>query len=71
MAKYGGLKKVRKFGFIERQQDRGDASAIYLLKSLNGLNRKERIYALGYNISSVSAVTGFDFGLLAGAPYFI
>ncbi len=71
MAKYGGLKKVRKFGFIERQQDRGDASAIYLLKSLQGLNRKERIYALGYNISSVSAVTGFDFGLLAGAPYFI
>tara|TARA_Y100000004_G_scaffold197081_1_gene269627 strand:+ start:2191 stop:7725 length:5535 start_codon:yes stop_codon:yes gene_type:complete len=71
MSKYGGLKKVRKFGFIERQQDRGDASAIYLLKSLNGLNRKERIYALGYNISSISAVTGFDFGLLAGAPYFI
>jgi hypothetical protein len=71
MSKYSGIALKSKFGIYEKPEDRGDSSSIYLLKSLKGLNKKERIYALGYNISSISAVTGFDFGLLAGAPYMI
>jgi hypothetical protein len=51
---------------------RKDTSKIYLLKSLSGLRRKEKIYALGYNLTTLSAVIpGFNVGALGSIPYFL
>tara|TARA_B100000029_G_scaffold382762_1_gene378079 strand:- start:913 stop:6288 length:5376 start_codon:yes stop_codon:yes gene_type:complete len=51
---------------------RKDTSKIYLMKSLSGLRTKEKIYAIGYNLTTLGAVIpGFNVGALGGIPYFL
>ena len=74
MASKFGLSKRTGVGLYQRPSDRvGDNSKkIYMFKSLKGLGKKEKLYALGYNLTSASAVIpGFDIGMIGAAPYLI
>ena len=74
MASKFGLSKRTGVGLYQRPSDRvGDNSKkIYMFKSLKGLGKKEKLYALGYNLTSASAVIpGFDVGMIGAAPYLI
>ena len=67
-----GLSKKSGVALYQSPSQRKDNSKIYLFKSLSGLKRKDKIYAIGYNLTSAAAILpGFDVGMIGAAPYFI
>ncbi len=67
-----GLSKKSGVGLYQSPSQRKDNSKIFLFKSLSGLKRKDKLYAIGYNLTSAAAILpGFDAGMLGAAPYFI
>ena len=74
MASKFGFTKRTGVGLYQRPSQRiGEQSKkIYMFKSLKGLNKKEKLYAFGYNLTSASAIIpGFDAGMIGAAPYLI
>ena len=67
-----GLSRKSGVKLYQSPSDRKDTSKIYLFKSLSGLKRKDKIYALGYNLTSLGAVLpGFNAGMVGAVPYFL
>lgn len=67
-----GLSRKSGVRLYQSPTQRKDTSKIYLFKSLSGLKKKDKLYAIGYNLTSLGAIfPGFDVGMLGAAPYFI
>ena len=67
-----GLTRKTGVKLYQAPSDRKDTNKIYLFKSLSGLKRKDKIYAIGYNLTSLGAILpGFNAGIVGAVPYFL